>query len=191
VEAVAYGRDTVAIEQSTEVLRLCLDFERDSILQNSSTVAIESGFGFDSKHCAKNQLQQRNEREKFLQIFYERHMARLLSPFNESSATGSGAVKGRIMRVSHQCVLELLCLCVVQHSYRTKYFLLRGNFLSKIINQSLLAAEASSTSFTASSGLAASFGCSTSNTAVGADNVANNTARVLGNAKPKMEMQIS
>jgi hypothetical protein len=171
VKAVTHGRDTVAIEQSTEVLRLCLDFERDSILQTSAAVAVESGFGFGSKLGAKNQLQQRSEREKFLQTFYERHMALLLSPFNEPSSAGAGAGNGRFMRVSRQCVLELLCLCVAQHSYRTKYFLLRGNFLSKIVSQSLLGAESSSSSASISP---AAFGGSTAShiDVIGADCVA-------------------
>jgi protein phosphatase-4 regulatory subunit 3 len=72
------------------------------------------------------------EKDKFIDIFYEQHIKKLLDTVVASSSSTSPATTcakpGTLM-----LVLDLLCYCVTQHSYRIKYYILRNNVVEKVL----------------------------------------------------------
>lgn len=162
VDAVVNADDVVALELCAEALRLSLDFDRDAL---SALPAAQWSRGGAPAALSG---EQRAEKERFLQLFYERYLPWLLAPFADAhdpaqpvptahyapllQAAGDVARRQRssgatrrpqsrgALTASRRCVLELLCLCVSQHAYRAKYPLIRGNFLAKIVSKSLAAA---------------------------------------------------
>lgn len=73
------------------------------------------------------------EKDKFIDIFYENHINKLLDTVVAGSSPSSmqetePGVPGTLM-----LVLDLLCYCVTQHSYRIKYYILRNNVVEKVI----------------------------------------------------------
>lgn len=72
------------------------------------------------------------EKDKFIDMFYEQYIGRLLSAVvaaGENPDTQSGAVSAGTAGL----VVELLCSCVAQHSYRIKYYILRNNVVEKVL----------------------------------------------------------
>jgi len=72
-------------------------------------------------------------KEKFIGLFYEKHVARLMEAISEGVPdyyySGSrGTPVGTLM-----LVIELLSYCISQHSYRIKYFILRNNLVDQIL----------------------------------------------------------
>lgn len=71
------------------------------------------------------------EKDKFIDIFYEQHIKKLLDTVvagSTSSPATTSAKPGTLM-----LVLDLLCYCVTQHSYRIKYYILRNNVVEKVL----------------------------------------------------------
>ena len=67
------------------------------------------------------------EKDQFIDIFYDNHVARLLGAV-VSAGEGSPADPGTLI-----LVMDLLCYCVTQHSYRIKYYILRNNVVEKVL----------------------------------------------------------
>jgi protein phosphatase-4 regulatory subunit 3 len=88
-------------------------------------------------------MEQAVEKNGFLELWYQKCMDRLVAVLQAGSESGdaapgaddvAGAPKTRAPASSTLVhVLELLCFCVRQHSYRIKYYLLRTHFLDKAL----------------------------------------------------------
>ena len=89
-------------------------------------------------------MEQAVEKNGFLELWYQKCMDRLVAVLQAGSqpdgaAGGADAVAGAAPRARSPAsstlvhVLELLCFCVRQHSYRIKYYLLRTHFLDKAL----------------------------------------------------------
>ena len=68
------------------------------------------------------------EKDAFIDIFYERHVGRLLQ-----TVIAAGDPKTSIHPGTLVLLLDLLCYCVQHHSYRIKYYILRGNVVEKVL----------------------------------------------------------
>lgn len=142
---IIHGHDVISIELFGEVLKTLLDFEKVT-------------------------LNAKNEKEKFLPLFYDHYLPWLLLPFLEehnptqtipyayyfsrvnfrnlddgidlwntyrnSALTFSFEQTGFMISTSRRVILDTVIYCITYHSYRLKYFILRGNILTKILQKS-------------------------------------------------------
>lgn len=70
------------------------------------------------------------EKDKFVHEFYATHIAALLAAL---VAAGEGADAPAAPAPNTVGLLvDLLCFCVVSHSYRIKYWILRNNVVEKV-----------------------------------------------------------
>lgn len=67
------------------------------------------------------------EKDRFIDSFYDNHVARLLGAV-VAAGEGGPADPGTLI-----LVMDLLCYCVTQHSYRIKYYILRNNVVEKVL----------------------------------------------------------
>ena len=87
---------------------------------------------------------ERQEKDNFLGVFYDHYIYWLLVPFAEEhepdkelpreifSATDTRQSQTAVLR-SRRILVDLLCLCVVGHSYRMKYFVIRNGAINLIL----------------------------------------------------------
>jgi protein phosphatase 4 regulatory subunit 3 len=68
------------------------------------------------------------EKDAFIDIFYERHVGRLLQTVVAAGDPKTPAHPGTLV-----LLLDLLCYCVQHHSYRIKYYILRSNVVEKVL----------------------------------------------------------
>eukprot|EP01033_Poteriospumella_lacustris_P009683 gene9683-6929_t len=78
VDAVVNADDVVALELCAEALRLSLDFDRDALS------ALPAAHWSRGGAPAALSGEQRAEKERFLRLFYERHLPWLLAPFADA-----------------------------------------------------------------------------------------------------------
>lgn len=71
------------------------------------------------------------EKDKFVELFYDRHISQLLAALVAAGDTpyGPGAPAASTVGL----VVDLLCFCIVSHSYRIKYYILRNNVVEKVL----------------------------------------------------------
>ncbi|PSC74221.1 Serine threonine-phosphatase 4 regulatory subunit 3 isoform B [Micractinium conductrix] len=76
-------------------------------------------------------LDQSAEKDKFVELFYEKGIAELLTALVQASESpyGEGAPSANTVGL----VVDLLCFCVVSHSYRIKYYILKNNVVEKVL----------------------------------------------------------
>jgi len=73
-------------------------------------------------------------KDKFIDLFYDAHISRLMEIVCPSTAAAQ-----KDNPSSHRetttllLIIELLCYCVSQHSYRIKYYILRNNAVEKVL----------------------------------------------------------
>jgi hypothetical protein len=142
---IVHGQDVITIELFGEVLKTLLDFEKVT-------------------------LNAKNEKEKFLPLFYDYYLPWLLLPFldehnptktiphtyylsrgnfrywddgfdlwnafRNSNLSFSFDQNGFMISTSRRIILDIIIYCITYHSYRLKYFILRGNILTKIFQKS-------------------------------------------------------
>jgi hypothetical protein len=90
----------------------------------------------------EKQLENRIEMEKFLNLFYDHYIHWLTVPFHEKFRhlklpmiqTPSRCVTSSLSASAGQAIIELLCLCVRNHAYKMKYFIMRNNLLSTCVS---------------------------------------------------------
>lgn len=89
-------------------------------------------------------MESSNDKDDFIDIFYSLHIGRLLacildaslpsgSPHGGPSGANSGEQQQHLPASTIIIILELLCYCVTQHSYRIKYYILRNNIVEKVL----------------------------------------------------------
>lgn len=90
-------------------------------------------------------MDQTPEKDKFLELFYDEHMAQLVGALSgHAPPPGQPAVQqagqqqpaGKQVEVTARTlglVVELLCFCVQHHGYRIKYYTLRNNVVEKVL----------------------------------------------------------
>jgi uncharacterized membrane protein YgcG len=85
------------------------------------------------------------EKERFLDVFYERFVSRLLSPLKlakgddvtvsaadaEAASRARSDLKSMDDSTSHIC--DLLAFCVLNHAFRVKYFILGSDVVGKVL----------------------------------------------------------
>ncbi|KAL4418834.1 hypothetical protein ABPG77_004074 [Micractinium sp. CCAP 211/92] len=71
------------------------------------------------------------EKDKFVELFYDRHIAQLLAALVQAAEApyAEGAPSANTVGL----VVDLLCFCVVSHTYRIKYYVLRNNVVEKVL----------------------------------------------------------
>ena len=111
IDALLYESDNAILEQTGDVIKVLLDTQRVAGV---------------------------TEKDRFLSMFYEHHIHWLFSPFNYSSLavypdrtlfnqdTSS-------MLASRRHVCEIISQCVLMHTFRMKYYILRNHTISKIL----------------------------------------------------------
>lgn len=159
---ILHGQEVITIESFGDVVKTLLDFEKVT-------------------------LNAKNEKEKFLPVFYDNYLPWLLLPFLEDHNPAKSiplsfysmnnifqTIKGRnenfgnsmfppgfsspraglnslyssnispvateqsgfVIATSRRVILDIMMYCIAYHSYRLKYFMLRGNILPKILQKS-------------------------------------------------------
>ncbi|KAK9907487.1 hypothetical protein WJX75_004578 [Coccomyxa subellipsoidea] len=74
------------------------------------------------------------ESNQFLELFYDKYIAQLIAVLSDACEPGRqqsdtpGAAPSALA-----LIVDLLCFCVQQHSYRIKYYVLRNNVVEKVL----------------------------------------------------------
>ncbi|EIE26200.1 DUF625-domain-containing protein [Coccomyxa subellipsoidea C-169] len=74
------------------------------------------------------------ESNHFLELFYDKYIAQLIAVLSDACEPGRqqsdapGAAPSALA-----LIVDLLCFCVQQHSYRIKYYVLRNNVVEKVL----------------------------------------------------------
>jgi len=76
-------------------------------------------------------MDQSQEKNQFMNIFYERFLDRLIQIFNQNPSALTPKAHADL-NVSRNHVCELLTFFVQTHGYRIKYFVLRNNIVGKV-----------------------------------------------------------
>ncbi|EFN53416.1 hypothetical protein CHLNCDRAFT_58505 [Chlorella variabilis] len=71
------------------------------------------------------------EKNKFVELFYDKYIAKLLATLVQAGDDPYAAGGPSANTVG--LVVDLLCFCVVSHSYRIKYYILRNNVVEKVL----------------------------------------------------------
>ena len=108
------GNDSAAIEHLGDTLKVLLDCER----------------------------MDKMERNKFLSLFYDHYVMLLSAPFLEPNNPcvpcaihASAPVQQDLaaLSTSRRLIFDTLCQCVIQHTYRMKYYIMRNGVLSRCL----------------------------------------------------------
>lgn len=75
-------------------------------------------------------LPPQTEKSEFLELFYDKHMGKLLAPL--SAAPGEPAA---VPVSTLGLIVDLLCFCAQNHQFRIKYYSLRNNGGEKVGGQ--------------------------------------------------------
>ncbi|PNH02464.1 Serine/threonine-protein phosphatase 4 regulatory subunit 3, partial [Tetrabaena socialis] len=105
VHELTDGRDSGLAEQVCEALKLLMD---------------------------PDSMEQPVEKNEFLEVFYDKYMDKLtdvLLSDSSISPTGTRVVPATTLGL----ILELLCFCVQNHSYRIRYYTLRNQLVEKVL----------------------------------------------------------
>ena len=114
VKAIVQGNDSAAIEHLGDTLKVLLDCER----------------------------MDKMERNKFLSLFYDHYVMLLSAPFLEPNNPcvpcaihASAPVQQDLaaLSTSRRLIFDTLCQCVIQHTYRMKYYIMRNGVLSRCL----------------------------------------------------------
>lgn len=72
------------------------------------------------------------EKNDFLDVFYDKYMVKMLAVFTEDAATNRDG-KRHVHSATLGLLVDLLCFCVQNHSYRIKYYTLKNNLVEKVL----------------------------------------------------------
>lgn len=75
-------------------------------------------------------MESNEKRDKFIEIFYDGHVEVLMGVIADSTGGTAGEAASPTTLL---LIVELLCYCVSQHSYRIKYYILRNNTVEKVL----------------------------------------------------------
>lgn len=71
------------------------------------------------------------EKDRFIDIFYDEHIGGVLAAIVAAGETPLPPTAPKPATII--LIIELLCYCVSQHSYRIKYYILRNNVVEKVL----------------------------------------------------------
>lgn len=76
-------------------------------------------------------LEKTAEKDKFVELFYDKHITQLLAALVLAAEApySEGAPSANTVGL----VVDLFCFCLVSHSYRIKYYVLRNNVVEKVL----------------------------------------------------------
>uniref|UniRef100_A0A061R721 Protein phosphatase 4 regulatory subunit 3 n=1 Tax=Tetraselmis sp. GSL018 TaxID=582737 RepID=A0A061R721_9CHLO len=77
-------------------------------------------------------MEQSAEKNEFLELFYDEYIGKLVQTLRVTK-TGSGSSESQPSPATLGTIVELLCFCVQNHSYRIKYYILRNNVVEKVL----------------------------------------------------------
>eukprot|EP01039_Chlorochromonas_danica_P004708 gene4708-5156_t len=131
IDMIINAHDAASIDQLGDCLKAILDFEKPGSLKS--------------------------DKDRFLPVFYEFYAVWIMVPFLErndpSQPVSHGFYFDKGMRyleickeydnlqpssaliASRRVLFELLNLCVATHSYRAKYFLIRSNYINRLVSK--------------------------------------------------------
>jgi protein phosphatase-4 regulatory subunit 3 len=78
-------------------------------------------------------MENTDAKDKFIDLFYDAHISRLMEIVCPSTATQEAYPSNHRDTTTLLLIIELLCYCVSQHSYRIKYYILRNNAVEKVL----------------------------------------------------------
>ena len=73
-----------------------------------------------------------SEKDLFLEHFYNTYIRWLVYPFQRNDKTVVN-IDPSIEKVSKLHICEILSFCVSTHGYRSKYFVFRGDIISRLL----------------------------------------------------------
>lgn len=145
----------VVLNQDPSLLRTFLTQQQGNTLLGLLVKGMSTDYGEDM-HCQFLEIirilldpftMAGSQRDSIVELFYEKHMDQLVDvitlscPAKESTETSRKVTNndyenGRPSSISPDIlsnITELLCFCVLHHSYRIKYYFLRNNVIEKVL----------------------------------------------------------
>lgn len=145
----------VVLNQDASLLRTFLIQQQGNILLGLLVKGMSTDYGEDM-HCQFLEIIRMlldpytmagSQRDSIVELFYDKHMDQLVDvitlscPAKESTETSTKVTNndyenGRPSSISPDIlsnITELLCFCVLHHSYRIKYYFLRNNVIEKVL----------------------------------------------------------
>ncbi|CAL8462717.1 g2250 [Coccomyxa elongata] len=78
-------------------------------------------------------MSHKSESNHFLELFYDKYIAQLIAVLSDACEPGRQAAAPGAAPSALALIVDLLCFCVQQHSYRIKYYVLRNNVVEKVL----------------------------------------------------------
>lgn len=145
----------VVLNQDPSLLRTFMIQQQGNILFGLLVKGMSTDYGEDM-HCQFLEIIRMlldpytmagSQRDTIVEIFYEKHLDQLVDVITSSCpAKESTEASGKVTNYDHENgrpssispdilsnITELLCFCVLHHSYRIKYYLLRNNGIEKVL----------------------------------------------------------
>ena len=71
------------------------------------------------------------EKDNFVNLFYEKYIEKLVNALENAAERPDDPEAVSAATIAH--IVDLLCFCVTQHSYRIKYYVLRTDVMQKVV----------------------------------------------------------